>query len=142
MIEASPRLCAGERDLGLSVSAWPKLASKGSQRLVSVGRAQAAAAMFFLWAVLCTREDFECRALSLGWWRASGVRCYLGDVPGTVWCLLAAIRMPAPINQSHLEALSASFKNRSGVDASLAARRSALSQAGGRITRSRPPRTF
>ena len=58
MIDASPLRCAGERDLGLSVSAWPKLASKGSQRLVSVGRAQAAAAMLIsagLWLVLCER---------------------------------------------------------------------------------------
>ena len=70
MLDASPLRCAGERDLGLSVSAWPKLASKGSQRLVSVGRAQAAAAMVLsaaLWLVLCTRADLECRAALVGW---------------------------------------------------------------------------
>ena len=47
MMDAKPRRCAGLSDLGLSVSAWPKLARSGSQRLVSVGRAQAAAAMLY-----------------------------------------------------------------------------------------------
>ena len=75
--------CAGLSDLGLSVSAWPKLASKGSQRLVSVGRAQAAAAMLIsaaLWLCALERISSVGRRL-VGWRRGFRGPMLSGDVP-------------------------------------------------------------
>ena len=95
MMDAKPRRCAGLSDLGLSVSAWPKLASNGSQRLVSVGRAQAAAAICLPRSVLCTRADFECRAALEGWRRGTGVRCRAETFVRSVLVLRIPDRAPA-----------------------------------------------
>ena len=132
-MDARPLRCAGDNDLGLSVSAWPKEARSGSQRLVSVGRAQAAAAIVLLprsGSLLC-RGDFERRASFLGWWRASGVRCYLGDVLlAHAGARMARLERGGRQNQRELEGLCASFENTSAADASFAARSTALSWAG------------
>ncbi len=132
-MDAKPRRCAGLSDLGLSVSAWPKLASKGSQRLVSVGRAQAAAAMVLSCRALalCSAEGISSvgrRPWAGGGLQGSDASSETSLAPRVV--PLAAVRTPAAAKPSSLVWLSLALNFRAAINVSFAVQISALGRAG------------